>query len=125
MRPSNPDVPVNKQTAIVVSPAKKEGFIFDRNAKASSMVPLPTRPFPGTVENDLTGRTVGRLTVIGYYVVRGSGTGAKGRWVVRCSCGRYEVRSARVIKSPHDEDMSRGYCYECDRTVQTRKGKRP
>jgi hypothetical protein len=49
---------------------------------------------------DLTGRTIGRCTVVGYL-----GPGRVGsRWLVRCLCGRYEARKAKAItrRAPSD-----------------------
>lgn len=117
------DEPVNKITKIVISPQPKEGFIFNRNAMVSSMTPLPMIEFPGPDDKNLTGLNVDRLTVMGFSVLKGSGTGAKGRWVVRCACGRYEIRSSRALKRRRTRGKVES-CHECDRTIETREGRR-
>lgn len=45
---------------------------------------------------DLTGRRVGRFTVIGL------AADFKGRWVVRCDCGTYSTRRAKAIRNPEN-----------------------
>lgn len=53
---------------------------------------------------DLTGSRIGRFTVIGAakYVL--------GRWVVRCDCGTYSLRSSRAIKNAAN---SQDRCEQC------------
>ncbi|MBP7704178.1 MAG: hypothetical protein KA105_02695 [Caulobacter sp.] len=81
-----------------------------------SAPPLPLAPRPADVE-DLTGRTLGQLTVIRYHGRIGSGS----RWLVRCSCGDYELRKTRVIVRQHSAG-SGGRCRVCDRVAQMREG---
>lgn len=57
-----------------------------------------------TRKNDLTGVEYGELTVQGLWA------NGKGRWVVQCHCGRYEVRTAKAIKNPKNNKDS---CDEC------------
>jgi hypothetical protein len=48
---------------------------------------------------DLTGAKIGWLTVVG------ASPEYHGRWVVRCVCGAYEIRTAKAIKNKkNDED---------------------
>lgn len=67
---------------------------------------------------DLTGRRVGRLTVLGIARDnhRASGSGG-GLWVCRCSCGRYVGRRAKSLKAASAEAM----CNECDYTRKLRE----
>jgi hypothetical protein len=107
--------PVNRTAAIVVG-SKGDHW----NAKVPSYhmhsdTPLPIIPMskadlmnPEYV--DLSGTMYGRLKVIGYY-------GNK-RWVVRCSCGAYEVRRAKAIKSPVKDVFREPMCAKCDYTVK-------
>jgi hypothetical protein len=73
-----------------------------------SFLPLPTR-LPLRAETsqacfiDLTGRRFGRLTVVGISAE------VVARWVVRCVCGSYGLRTARAIKKA-DEDAC---CHQC------------
>lgn len=68
--------------------------------------PLPTKPVaPG--EEDLTGRKVGRFTVIG------KAAGAQG-WVVRCACGAYERRRSKTL-TQSDPLGAATMCVVCDK----------
>jgi len=61
-------------------------------------VPLPMyNKFPGPKDQDLTGLRVGNITIIGYFGSTKSGKGC-GRWVCKCSCGKYIVLKTRTIK---------------------------
>ena len=101
----------------------REGDHFITDKKPTSIVhqktPLPIRKrlkdFCLKGGEDLTDRTVGRLTVIGLYNPFGkerSKTDKErgGRWVVRCTCGSFELRRAKAIKNPAN---SNDCCYEC------------
>lgn len=89
--------PVNGIAARVVS----EGVNFEYRLKdgaVNSPLPLPVRPLtefelmhPGA--QDLSGIRSGRLVVVGF------SSEAKGRWVCRCCCGVYVLRTAKAIKS--------------------------
>lgn len=54
---------------------------------------------PSLGEEDLTGVKFGRLVVLGKFIKRG---GNRARWVVKCDCGRCEVRSRKAIKNGID-----------------------
>lgn len=92
--------PVNKTAATVTS----RGVHYDPDKIVQtndSDLPIATRPF--TKEElkqksfvDLTGRRVGRFSVIG------AARDFKGRWVVRCDCGTYSTRRAKSIKNPEN-----------------------
>jgi len=88
--------PVNKQSAIVTS----QGECYTPNKKiqtSDSDTPLKTAPLPqkpGRNFLDLTGVRRGRLTVIGLSADQNN------RWVARCDCGTYTLRTARAIKNP-------------------------
>lgn len=58
---------------------------------------------------DLRGVRWGRLSVVGLLDV--SGTDRKGgRWVVRCDCGRFEVRKAKAIRERVEPIAACGRC---------------
>ena len=61
-----------------------------------------TTGFPGLKKDDLTGKTQGRLKVIGYF--------GKKHWLVKCNCGRYETRKAPAIKNPNNRGDRRQIC---------------
>lgn len=72
--------------------------------------PPPEAPRP-EIMPDLTGRTVGRLTVIRYHGRRGD----SGRWLVRCACGAYELRRSKAITNPKPRDGGQEHaCAACD-----------
>lgn len=103
--------PVDATAAKVTS---KPGRLYQFNsrkviAQACSDVPLPTRQFVSNGPNsiDLTGWTRGRFTVIGAYA---ESSADKVRWVVRCSCGNYAVRTTKSVKNENNTDDC---CEEC------------
>lgn len=69
--------------------------------------PLPTGPLTAGVK-DLTGRAVGRLTVVGLAPSNGSGA----RWVVQCDCGRYGINRPKFLQS--EVARRRAMCRACD-----------
>jgi hypothetical protein len=89
--------PINGLAARVVG----EGVSFEyriKDGSVNSPLPLPVRPLtefelihPGA--QDLSGSRSGRLVIVGL------SSEAKGRWVCRCCCGIYVLRTAKAIKS--------------------------
>lgn len=109
--------PINKLTAIVLKSKSKYNSEFPNTTTVCSLVPLPTVPYPknSPVKDDLTGRKLPNITVIGYSLFRASQNRA--RWVCRCKCGRYTVFSAKRIKSNSSEAM----CPECHKNAKRTK----
>lgn len=69
---------------------------------------------------DLTGVKGGRLTVIG---IAASSMPDKRQWVVRCQCGDYEVRRAKIIKGWLTDDFNgHAMCHECGYTQKLLRG---
>lgn len=71
----------------------------------------PIRPIPEHSLHscqDLPGKKVGRFTVIG--LAEEFNPKKNARWVVRCSCGRYEFRKAKALRNPSNIDDC---CSEC------------
>src|SRR5688572_5807614 len=65
---------------------------------------------------NLTGRRFGRFEVVGMAATIPGTRNTGGRWVVRCSCGDYEVRTAKAIKNlSNGNDM----CHICRKHEQT------
>lgn len=75
--------------------------------EVSQDTPIPTKPLPHTFrkEDDLTGLTNGKLTVIGL------ARDTRARWVCRCACGNYALRKSKAIKTPHSNPPLS--CVEC------------
>lgn len=114
----NPNLPVNKLALGVVIRSEHHGPDFTPNDIICSMAPLPTKQFPGPPKHDLTGRKVGRFTVIGCAVYKRGKHLKPGkqdpgtRWVVRCKCGRYQMLSSKSVKMFHEFAA----CVECQKT---------
>ena len=86
--------PINKTAARVTS----KGFDYQPNKLIVCVegdLPLPVRQLTPE-EEDLRGKRVGRLTVIGRYA------GGNGLWVVRCDCSRYATRKTKALKNPNN-----------------------
>ena len=99
--------PVDRIAARVVGAGVSFEFKISDGA-VNSFLPLPIRKPAGTEKGqtsfvDLTGRFFGRLTVIGISAE------VAARWVVRCVCGSYGLRTAKAIKSADPE----GCCHQC------------
>ena len=94
--------PVDKTAAIVV----RRGERFDSNKKLGGLhwKNQPPIRIDDWVKVDLAGKRYGRLEVIGLHAE------IKKRWVVRCACGDYEVRSAKAINNPENYGDR---CYNC------------
>ncbi len=74
-------------------PADQVGHIHDK-------VPPPYQAAPGKCSwtENLIGQSFGRLRVLGKFTGR-IGKNGRARWVVRCTCGAYEVKRAKTLKS--------------------------
>lgn len=80
-------------------PRAAETYLVWKTAPQTTAVPRLTE--------DLTGRQIGRLTVAGYLGNMGTD---KGKWLVRCSCGDFEVRNSKAVKNPAN---SADACKQC------------
>lgn len=104
---------------IVASRVIARGEHHDYPARVNSMdsdLPLPVKPIPAVVSHspgfkDYTGATFGRLTVVGL-----SDTKAK-RWVCRCTCGFYSLRTSSAVSG-----ASQDAC--CDRCAALARAKK-
>lgn len=63
----------------------------------------------GTLPN-LAGHKVGRVTAVGVYADP-KNTSRGLRWVVRCVCGDYELRSTKALRNPVNTDDECRKCY--------------
>jgi hypothetical protein len=68
-------------------------------------------PEQAVVAAELVGLVVGRLTVIG--AMRANAVDLKSdgtRWVVRCSCGRYEIRRSKGLRRAIRKGTAASHC---------------
>ncbi len=93
--------PIDRTAAMVTQ--KGEHFKLTPQAHViESRNPIPIRSADKNAE-DFTGIIFGRFTVIGL------SKDIKKRWVVKCVCGTYAVRRAKMIRKAREDDG----CYEC------------
>lgn len=107
-----PLAPVDRVAARVISggthydPKKK--VLEEEFIAPPPMVPKHRHPRDASFI-DLTGRKKGRFTVIGLMERDGPA-----RWVVRCACGTYTLRTAKSIKSADTNPNARmDACSQC------------
>ncbi|HEJ6002023.1 TPA: hypothetical protein SL812_003317 [Pseudomonas aeruginosa] len=102
------EAPVNGTAARVI----KKGEHFDSRKKYGAVcvdLPLAMRaPTEGEMTTsgfiDLRGVKFGRFTVLGMSAKKAA------RWVVRCECGNWSLRTSRSIKNPNNAEDC---CEEC------------
>ena len=100
--------PINKLAAIVV--CKGVHFIPHKKVNTNdSELPLVTTPITSAMRHnssfeDLTGRRIGRFTVLGLSKDFG------GTWVVRCDCGTYSTRKKKAILNTANEQDRCEHC---------------
>ena len=105
--------PINGLAARVASP----GFQYTPDKKvqtADSPFPIAIhrpRRLPGA--QDLTGRRQGRLVVVGL------ARDTRKRWVVRCDCGTFTLRTAKAIQNPANAEDR---CEHCRHAAWLRRG---
>ena len=102
--------PIDRQTAIVAFSPGERFQVEPQAGLVTSMQPLPLRDKIQANPNmvDLTGTQFERMTVIGL------SRDYMGRWVVRCACGRYELRTAKAIRAGGKGECGAGLCFECN-----------
>lgn len=108
----DPNNPVNKLAANVVAKSLDKGTYFNPGNHLCSSTPLPTNKYIGKKDNNLIGRRKGRFTVIGLSASFIGSSGKGHRWVVKCDCGRFEIRTEKTIKKGKSPDS----CIECKKT---------
>lgn len=100
-----------------------KGEQFTPNQKTHDMFhsetcpPLRKVPWGSQNVDNLIGKRIGRLVVIGLAQHKKT-TGKPQRWVVRCDCGDYEYRSARAIRNP---DNHGDRCLKCRKFAQIKR----
>jgi hypothetical protein len=115
----SPDrTPINRQTAMIMAggekpmlPNKNEHFRSHGRPEVFNQIPKFIKQAGW---RDLTNIKFGRFTIIGLKKDNVS------RWVARCSCGVFELKKAKAIKSKlNDLDM----CNVCRKFEYLKKGR--
>lgn len=96
--------PINRAAGLAVSGASIHYEPKINDARESWDAPPALRPIPPNVP-PLVGRRFGRMVVVGLQAE------TNGRWVVRCACGKYEVRRAAAINGKYAAVQQ---CQVCD-----------
>lgn len=103
--------PVDVVAARVTAPGPRVLESSKRITTYCEAAPMAMRQvFPGVP--NLTGRVQGWLTVVGMAVERGGAGGRQGRWVCRCRCGYYVLRTSKAVKNSNNAND------RCDRCRQ-------
>ena len=111
--PTSLSTPIDSTAARVVS----KGTNYTVNRKESPLQvwddPPPTLPVPyGT--DSLIGQRHGRVTIVGYLGSWGKGS----KWLARCACGKYAVRSGHSWRKNTKPDVDT--CPDCN-SIENRK----
>ncbi|MHB9879117.1 hypothetical protein ACSMXM_05585 [Pacificimonas sp. ICDLI1SI03] len=108
--------PINR-TAGVVTSASSVNFKQEVKCECRDhwKAPPKTKALPKSESFvDLTGKKVGRFTVVGF-LGKKTPNAAYSRWLVRCTCGDYEALSSRAIKRGVNPDEC---CELCNQIKQ-------
>ena len=100
--------PINRQASKVFDKGEQVELRTSQNYVCSKE-PIPILTDEHLIAQfsvNITGVTRGRLTVIG------KALDVKARWVVRCSCGNYELRRSKVMTQEFLPE-SAARCAEC------------
>lgn len=94
-------IPINRLAGAVTSESSNRYESCKRVTATESETPMPLRRIDSQTRNsgnfdNLTGIKFGRLTVVGMHL------NLNGRWVCRCTCGRYVVRRKKSILNPEN-----------------------
>lgn len=104
---------VNKLASNVIKPAHIDNTFHKPNqeiGRSESHDPIPwTQVGPNFSGINFAGRRIGRLTVLGVSVERKAS--GRLRWVCRCACGTYMLRTTKGLKGdPKKEAFA---CSDC------------
>lgn len=100
-------------SAIVTAPSPhKDEVAFIPTSRISSSTPYKIIPWHGRRCDDLTGMKFGHFTVIGCSEYEAGTFTNRVKWVVKCVCGRYELRGTRALKTRGSRNPK---CNECNR----------
>ena len=127
-------VPINRMTWRVVG--KGERYIPNKRIGNCPVFDIAPPPLPfrrkGAEKRpeNMLGRRIGRMTVVGYWGPRLDESGASlggaenQRWVCRCPCGLYTIRTAKTIKKAGDHDDKCEHCRHLAYLMQSEQFRR-
>lgn len=105
--------PVDRVAALVTSEGPDYSLSnYKPENTVDSVLPYVLLHCPKGVDN-LIGEKWGRIEVIGFHSTRRTGknkTLASHKWVVRCACGMYSIRTHHAIKRKSNPDECCGKC---------------
>lgn len=101
--------PIDKRSAVIISDGENYNhFQYIKGKKITSSIPIPfSRPNKNKICVNFTDEKIGKLVVLGIY--RGHDFKLKKYWVVKCVCGKYELRTADELKKADNRDA----CQQC------------
>lgn len=106
--------PLNRQASVV---RDGSGDLYDPalpdGTEHWKAPPLPEAVMPPDTV-DLSGRKVGRCTVVRYHRPHPTQKSVGAQWLIRCVCGDYELMSGRAIKA---SKASNHVCRSCNAFV--------
>lgn len=95
--------PIDQVARRVTAP----GWHYEREGKNAHHSKEPIPFITWRAGENLTGVRFGRMKVLGVFAAPSK----KGRrWVVQCLCGNFEIRYAKAIKNPLNEDDCCSVC---------------
>ena len=105
--------PINKLARVVVT-FKGDSFTTNKKAPCPHWEEKPPTVIIKSGWRNKIGYSVGRMKVVGLYNFfiqnqEGRGPRTHRSWLVRCCCGRYEVRKDKTVNNPQLDDC----CYVC------------
>lgn len=112
MKEIDPNLPINKIAALVVSKDNSSIRECSKHHKITSSLPIIYDEFESN-KIHLKGKKIGRLTILGEfpYTTENRRKKRKKRVVVKCACGRYEVRNLISLNDNAFEESL--MCHEC------------
>ena len=124
MKEIDPHRPVNRLAGQVVGNSNAQPVLpKETNHIVSQFTPMPTKKYHGNQLYDLTGLKADRFFILGLFKDQVKIKGKSYLWVVRCSCGRYELRRSSSLKKringghlgvpPVKHELC---CYACQKT---------
>jgi len=92
--------PIDRMSASMLG--KSDDGLQERNHNNTFKTPPLLRPVPAHYRFNLVGKKVGQLLVVGLLAARRTNNQQKkrasARWVVKCSCGNYEILLTKTVR---------------------------